>query len=182
MSWILLFLLLFDFSIVNFISLTFSEFNLYKEEEFICVVDKISQLSFSILKSQHLLIALGFEIIFSFWHIIKSLLSLKALLTILFISFFKLYILIYLNLDILLNILSCFITFSILKLDISKTFREIKLLNKSDISITFDVLKEDKFIDINELHPSNIEIIDVTFDASKFPKLIYFKFLHPLNI
>ena len=88
MSWILLFLLLFDFSIVNFISLTFSEFNLYKEEEFICVVDKISQLSFSILKSQHLLIALGFEIIFSFWHTIKSLLSLKALLTILFISFF----------------------------------------------------------------------------------------------
>ena len=69
---------------------------------------------------------------------------------------------------------------SIIKLDISRIFKESQLLNIFFIVVTDDVLKFDKYKDFNFIL-LNIFSIEVTDDVLKFDKSRDIKLEQPLN-
>ena len=103
-------------------------------------------------------------------QIIKSAKFFNSLCPIIFWESFILYIFIYCKLFTPENIDSDLLTFSILKFEISRIFKESQSENKLVISVTNEVLKEDKSIDSNWLHPKNIEAIFSTEEVTKFDK------------
>ena len=93
-----------------------------------------------------------------------------------------LYKLIYFKFLMPLNIDSPSVIFSILKLDISRNFKDSHPENIELILVTDEVSKVDKSKNSNEEQFKNILLISTIFEVSKKDKSTYFNELHPENI